>query len=134
MIVFINIWCFVVSKMQDDYCFDCLPPEMADFHSGKGRIWCLKTLFQKIILLPFRIFSRAAMTFFRAVGVVFGVVYLGFTFGASPFSREYFLKRVLSLANDLAEWVFFPFLLILDLGGLLLGCTLHPSFYFRYSH
>lgn len=107
-------------------------PAMGDFRSVPGRLFCFKLLIQKIVALPFVLFFRACLTLCRGLGLLFSLALLICTFGTSTGSREFFLRRVIFLAKDIAEWVLLPFTLILGFFKLLFGCTLHPALYFRF--
>lgn len=107
-------------------------PEMGGFRSLQGRFYCFKLLIQKIVTLPFVLAFKVCLTFCRGAGLLIGLVLLIVTFGASTGSREFFLRRVLFFAKDIAEWVLLPFSLALGFFKLLFGCTLHPSLYFRF--
>lgn len=114
-----------------DFNYDEFQSEMRGFRSLNGRLYCFKAFLQKILFLPFAILFKAIMTFFRAIGLLLSIALVIGSFGASIGAREFFFRRVLFFSRDLAEWVLFPLIIILDLFRLLLGCTLHPAVYFR---
>lgn len=109
---------------------DAFPIELSEFRSFQGRIFCFKTLLQKICRLPFSLILRALLTLFRVVGFGLGVAFFIGTFG-SPKSQEFFFKRSSKLASDVTEWIVFPFIVIIGLFRLLVGSTLHPAIYLR---
>lgn len=105
--------------------------EKSSFWSVRGRLFCLKTLLQKILFLPSMLCLKLGLTVCRVTGLFMGLALVVFTFGTSVRSREFFLRRVLYLARDFADWVFLPFQLILAGLRLFLGAFVHPAFYFR---
>lgn len=113
--------------------FDCdgFRSEMSGFRSLDGRLYCFKAFVQKIILLPFAILFKATITFFRALSLFLSIAFVVGSFGSSVAAREFFFRRVMFFSRDLAEWVLFPFVVILGLFRLILGSTLHPAVYFR---
>lgn len=104
---------------------------MRDFRSLEGRLCCAKILLKKIFFLPFTLFAKAVLTVFRAVGLLLSIFLLVVSFGVSESIRELFCRRVLFLAKDLADWILFPFAVILGLLKLVLASTLHPAVYFH---
>ena len=116
------------------YGFTCenFTPEMGDFRSIRGRVLCFKTLIQKILQLPFVLLLKGGVTLARGIGVVVAFILLVVTFGTSHGACEFFFRRVVFLARDLAEWVLFPFSAILGFFRLLLGGIVHPALYFRF--
>lgn len=94
---------------------------------GEGRLYCVKTLFQKMIFLPFVLIGKATITFFRAVGLLMGTSFLIASFGASEGAREFFFRRVVFLARDLADWVLLPFVVIQIFLKLILGSIQSPA-------
>lgn len=114
-----------------EFATDGFQSEMSDFRSMQGRLYCFKTLLQKILFLPFAILLKSFVTLFRGVGVVTGFALLVATFGTREGIVDFFSRRVLFLAQDLVDWVLFPFIVTLGVFKLLLGSAVHPAIYFR---
>ena len=107
-------------------------PEMSEFQSIKGRAHCFAALIEKIGILPFALLHKFYKTFFRVVGLGFALVLLVLSLGSSGGARELFLRRFSALSKDLADWVLFPFAVLLCLSKLLFGSLIHPALYFRF--
>lgn len=123
---------FASSKAFFEFSSDNLDPKMAEFHSMKGRAQCFAALLEKLVILPFAVLFKLYKTFFRSVGVVFSAVILLATFGTSEAAREFFVRRVSSLATDLADWVIYPFAIFICFSKLILASIVHPALYFRF--
>lgn len=105
-------------------------------HEGnalKSRIFCLSLLIKKLLLLPFTLSAKALGTFFRILGIGFGLSSLLFTLGLASSARHFLLKRALSLGSDLADWLLFPFAIALCFLKLILGGLVSPSIYYQSS-
>lgn len=105
--------------------------ELSRFDSWQGRAGCLKILMQKILCLPFALLFKFGITACRAVGVVLGFIGLIVGFGRLVQAREYFIRRFVMFARDIADWLALPFILFFGTARLLLGCFVHPALYFR---
>lgn len=102
-------------------------------NSFKSRIFCFSLLIKKLLLLPFTLFAKAFSTFFRILGIGFGLSSLFFTLGLASSARHFFIKRMLCLGSDLADWVLFPFAIAICFLKLILGGLISPSIYYRTS-
>ena len=116
--------------------FDCDPqtvdPNLSRFQSLKGRFFCLRTVFEKILILPGALLQKICKTIFKAVGVILSAGLLILTLGTSCWARDFFVRRFGSLAFDLADWVLFPFAVLTCFAKLLLAFLVHPALYFRF--
>lgn len=110
---------------------DAFSAELGNFRSIRGRMLCFKILLQKITFLPFALFFKALMTFFRTIAFAMGAIVFIATLGSSEKAQEVFARRGTSLAKDLADWITFPFVVGAGLFRLLLGSTLTPAVYFQ---
>ena len=111
---------------------ECFDPEMADFQSIKGRAHCVAALIEKISILPFALSYKLYKTLLRSLGLLFSAALLAATLGTSEGAREFYLHRVSSLANDLADWVLFPFAVLTCFSKLIFASLVHPALYFRF--
>lgn len=90
------------------------------------RLQCLKDFLKKCFCLPFALAAKIGRTFFRFVGVFIGAISLILTLGGA---RRFFIDRVSSLAQDLADWVMYPFAIAVRFVRLLIAIV-HPKVYF----
>lgn len=104
----------------------------SEFQSVRGRVRCFILFFGKIWILPFALLYKFYKTFFRVVGLFLGAGLLLATLGTSGSAREFFLRRVSFAANDFADWVLYPFAILVYYGKLLLAASIHPALYFRF--
>jgi len=114
-----------------EFSSDTFHAELSRFGSLRGRADCLKILMKKLICLPFGLLFKMIVTFCRGLGVVVGFFGLILGFRRSSQSHEYFTRRFVMFARDVADWVALPFVLFFGLTRLLLGCLIHPALYFR---
>ena len=98
----------------------------------RSRLFALAVFFELFLFLPFGIFYKLYKTFFRALGLGWAAGLLLLTLGTSNSTREFFLRRIGSLAKDFGDWVLFPFAVLSCLGRLLLAAAFSPSLFFRF--
>jgi hypothetical protein len=113
-----------------EFSSDTFHAELSRFDSWRGRIECLKILVRKAVCLPFGLAFKLGVTLCRSGALFVGLLGLFFTFEKFSQSYEYFIRRFVLLARDLADWVALPFLVFFGFIRLLLGIV-HPAFYFR---
>lgn len=106
-------------------------PQLMRFNSLKGRLVCLGTFFNKLLALPFVLFSKVYKTFLRVCGIAITAALLLLTLGASERIRELFIRRSSKLAADLTGWLLLPLAALTCFARLLLAFTVHPALYFR---
>lgn len=109
---------------------DEVDPKNVRFESLRGRLRCFASFVQKLISLPFALFCKSYKTFLRFCCVGYSAIYLLFTLGMSTKAQEFFSKRARCLANDLADWILFPFAVVTCLLRLILGTLIHPALYY----
>jgi hypothetical protein len=97
----------------------------------KARFLCVKDFLKRCACFPFVLVERGCKTFFRGLGVILAAALMLGTLGSSLTVREFFLKRFISLAKDLAEWILLPFALLGNFFRLFLALFFHPNFYFN---
>lgn len=114
--------------------FDCSEPlscpEIRRFDSVRGRMSALGNFFGKLAILPLAFVYKLYKTALAVSGVGFGAFLVALTLFSAPGAREFFVNRVMALAKDLADWVFWPVAVVYCLCRLLLAATLHPALYF----
>jgi len=118
------------SQTYFDFSSSISDEKLSDFQSIKGRMRCFCALMEKLSILPFAVLYKAYKTFFRAVGVVLGGSGLILTLGTSTLVREFFSRRFTSMAEDLADWVLFPFSVLSFFVKLLIASFFCPRLYF----
>lgn len=109
------------------------PSETSQFCSNtlKDRWSCSKDYLKKMAVLPLALLVKAGRTFFRIGGIVLAACFLMATLAASHSARKFFLDRMMILAKDLADWVLYPFSLLVCTIKLFLAWTIHPDLYFN---
>ncbi len=113
-------------------CSEPLPqPEIAEFHSVRGRTLALSRFFKTLLSIPFAFTYKLYKTALSFLGVGFGIAGLIITLCNSLTMREFFVKKVTKLAKDLADWALWPIAALLCLFRLLLAASIHPALYFR---
>ena len=105
-------------------------PEMAEFNSLRGRGLAFGRFFQKIAILPLAFLAKLFRTSIAILGLGFAFSLLFLTLGYESGIRGFFLKKILCLATEVADWVLWPFAVVYCLGRLLLAATVHPALYF----
>lgn len=100
--------------------------------SIRGRLFALKVFFEMLLALPFALVFKIYKTFFRGVGLLLSSTLLLATLGTSTTLRECFMRRVSSLANDLADWVLLPLAVLSSFSRLLLASLIHPALFLRF--
>lgn len=106
-------------------------PELIQLNTLKERGACLKDFLKKMAILPFALGFKALKTGFRVCGLMAAGLFLLFTCGATSAGRKFFVERVSLLAKDLADWVLFPFAVLVCFARLLLAFAIHPDLYFK---
>ncbi|PIS02261.1 MAG: hypothetical protein COT85_06205 [Chlamydiae bacterium CG10_big_fil_rev_8_21_14_0_10_42_34] len=96
-----------------------------------ARTLCLKDFLKRLVAFPLDLVKKIYKTFFRGMGLGFAAVLLLVTLGCSMSVREFFVRRVIHFAKDVAEWVLLPFNLVGSFVRLLLALCIHPNFYFN---
>lgn len=116
--------------------FDCseplADPAIAAFDSFRGRLLSLIEFFEKAAIVPLAFLFKSYKTTARFLGVVLSAALLVLTVCSSLQIRELFVRRVSSLAQDLADWVLWPVAVASCLGRLLLAALVHPALYFGF--
>ncbi len=102
-----------------------------NFGSMKGRLVSLVMFFTTLFSLPFVLVGHLLKTFFKVVGVFFGILALALCLGVSEGVRCFFITRLVLLAQDIGDWIVFPFTVIMDLLKTLGGFLIHPALYFK---
>lgn len=105
--------------------------KFSDFESIRGRARCLFILLEKVIVLPFALFFKLYKTSFRFLGLALSASLLLVTLGASVGIREFFVRRVCSIARDFADWILYPFAVFSCFSKLILAAFVHPGLYFQ---
>jgi len=105
-------------------------PGLADFGSLRGRGKALIGFFKQIFTIPLAGIAKLCRTFLSILGLGFAAFLLIATLFLDRGIREFFLKKVTRLAQELADWVLWPVAIVLCLGRLLLAATIHPALYF----
>lgn len=105
-------------------------PGLADFSSLRGRGKALISFFKKIFTIPLAGIAKLCRTLFSFLGLGFAAFLLIATLFLDSGIREFFLKKVTRVAQELADWVLWPVAIVLCLGRLLLAATVHPALYF----
>jgi hypothetical protein len=99
------------------------------FDSVKGRALSLLHFFEKLAILPLALLYKFYRTFFRFLGVLLAFFLLVVTLCLSETVRGLFVKRVASLAQDIADWIMWPMAVASCLGRMLLAAFIHPALY-----
>jgi hypothetical protein len=92
----------------------------------ESRMACVKEFLKQLARLPLALISKFGKTFFRSIGVVLGAVLVVVTLGSC---RDFFVRRMTALAEDLAEWVVIPFSIMGSFVRVLLALFVHPRFF-----
>jgi hypothetical protein len=106
-------------------------PDIAEFNSVRGRLLALGRFFKTLLSIPLAFAYKAYKTTLSFLGVGLGVFALILTLCSSLATREFFVKKFVQLAKELADWVLWPIAALLCLFRLLLASSLHPALYFR---
>jgi len=122
---------YAESQTFFDFSCEVADAELGDFHSIRGRARCIAILLGKILIVPFALLYKLYKTCFRFLGLFISGALLLVTLGTSNGAREFFVRRVSSLARDLADWVLYPFAILSCFSKLLLASLIHPALYFR---
>jgi hypothetical protein len=123
---------YSTSRYFFDFSCDIPDPVLAQSKSIRGRAHCFGAFLEKVAILPFALLFKFYKTFFRASGVLVGAAFLCATLGTSGGAREFFEGRVSALAKDLADWVLYPFAVLVCCSRLLLASLVHPALHFRF--
>lgn len=115
-----------ISDLEDRF-----KPQYFDFGSIRGRFAALASFFKILFTSPFFAIVLCVKTFFKALGVAFGFLVLFASLGCSEGSRAFFIARIVSLAQAVAELCLFPFIVLLGLCKSFLGFLIHPALYFH---
>ena len=126
-----NLSLYAESQTFFDHCCEVADGKLADFQSMRGRLRCFLVLLEKISILPFALLYKLYKTSFRFAGLLLSGILLLLTLGTSPGAREFFVRRISSLACDLADWVLYPFAIFSCFSKLLLAALVHPALYFH---
>jgi hypothetical protein len=105
-------------------------PKVSEFNSWRGRGMAIGRFFQKIAILPLAFLAKLFRTSVAILGLGFAFSLLILTFGYEGGIRGFFLKKILCLATEIADWVLWPLAVVYCLGRLLLAATVHPALYF----
>ncbi len=105
-------------------------PEITEFNSWRGRGMALGRFFQKIAILPLAFLAKLFRTSVSILGLGFAFSLVVFTLGYESGIRGFFLKKIICLATEIADWVLWPLAVVYCLGRLLLAATVHPALYF----
>ncbi|HEY4255415.1 MAG TPA: hypothetical protein VGM34_03605 [Chlamydiales bacterium] len=113
--------------------FDCAAPlvipDISRFLSWKGRLLSLINFFEKLGIVPFALLFKLYKTLARGVALALSALWLALTLFSSISSRQLFVRRAASLAQDLADWVLWPVAVFVCLSRLLLATLVHPALY-----
>jgi hypothetical protein len=85
----------------------------------------------RIAMVPAAFAVKLYRTGCSFVGVALSLLFLVATLFVVPRARAYFVKRVIILANDLADWVLWPFAVLYCIVKLILAASIHPSIYYH---
>ena len=105
-------------------------PEISQFDSLRGRGFALLNFFEKLAIVPLAFICKLGKTFFSILGLGLSSLLLISTLCISSLAREFFVKRILILAGDIADWIFWPVSVLFCLSRLLLAATIHPALYY----
>ena len=111
---------------------DAVEPGMMRFGSIRGRMTCLGSLIEKLLVLPLALFCKAYKTVFRVAGFAFSAALVLASLGISTSARELFVRRTVSLSKDFTDWLLLPLAMTTCLMRLALAFTVHPALYFKY--
>ena len=106
--------------------------EIAEHLLHCNRFAVVKVFLEVLATIPFAIMWKLGATLLKGVGVLCAGCFLGVTLGVFKGIREVFVKQATCFAANLADWVIFPFAVLICLFRLFLGCLIHPSFFLRY--
>lgn len=95
----------------------------------KGRVFCFASLVESLAVVPFFLFCKGCKTVFRVMGLGLGAALVFLSLGGSSGVRGFFFRRAVALAQDLADWVLYPFSLVVFVGKLLFSILFSPAFY-----
>ncbi len=107
-------------------------PSLSRFQSLQGRLFCIKIAFKKLLILPAAFLYKVCRTVFKTTAATFSIGLLFLTLGVSDGVRDFFVQRFCSLALDLADWILFPFAILICFSKLLLASTVHPALLLRF--
>lgn len=114
--------------------FECDPSfTIHEKHPIKSRLFCLSLLLKKALLLPLTLTGKAISTLFRILGLSLSITTLFLTLGFSESAREFFKNRMSCLGLDIADWIIFPFAILICFVKLILGGIVNPLIYHRSS-
>jgi len=105
--------------------------EMSDHLIFCNRWTLAKTFFEIVALLPVALLWKVWGTFLKGIGFVLMTSALAMTCGIFKGIRNAVVKQATSFAANIADWIMFPFAVLICLLQLIVGCLIHPSLIFR---
>jgi hypothetical protein len=96
------------------------------FSSIRGRIRCLWTFCKKLAFLPFAMLFKALRTVGRLFQVTLVFALLCISFGISSKIRMLFIEKLIAFAQDIGDWVLYPFAFFVFVARHLLAVVVHP--------
>lgn len=106
-----------------------VPLDIIRFFSVKGRLLAIKNFVKKLLILPPAFFFKSYCSLKCWICLGFSIFFLVTTLFCSQKARDFFIKRVLICAKDLADWVLWPFGALVYLSRLLLAAIIHPAIF-----
>ncbi len=97
----------------------------------KSRLACLRNFFIRCAIFPLSLVAKGWKTLLKGAGALIASLLIVLTLGSSVSLRRFFVGRVASLAQELADWVLLPLALCSRLCRLILGWAIHPKIYFN---
>ena len=76
--------------------------------AARARKSALQNLCRKICIVPGALFYKLYRTATSSVGFVFSCLFLILTLFASQNARDFFIRKVESLAKEAADWILWP--------------------------
>lgn len=98
----------------------------------QARIFSAKIFLNLLLILPFGLCYKLGKTFLRVVALFLSGLLLFFTLGSANGIRELFVRRVSSIARDLADWALLPFAVVSCAIRLLLAALVYPPLFLRF--
>lgn len=103
---------------------------LAEFGSLRGRKMAIFRFFKQLGMIPVSFMAKLFRTFTSILGLGFAVLLLVLTLCCESGIRGFFVKQIMSVSKELADWVLWPPAILFCLGRLLLAATVHPALYF----
>ncbi len=85
--------------------------------------------FEILATIPLALIVKCLRTFSRAMALLLASSFVVLSGSLSSTARTFFIQRVQSLAVDVADWLLWPFSVVVCLCRLLLAAIIHPILY-----